>query len=298
MSNPMLSLLIENKLNGSNFPKWRENIHIALIGESASFVLTEPSPEQPSDNATKAVKEKFERWHNANNKARYFMLSSMVDTLKTRFANTVTAAEIMTQLTELFGMASIQSRFDATKKFINARMEPHQNVRDHLLQMASYFQEAQNHGAEMDQTTQVSLILNSLTPDFLPYTSNYVMNKNEQDFHTLVNDLQTYENLIGGPKKRGNKPQNSGNGNKTSNPEALVASTSKSHHKKKWKNAKKQAQAANAARNKNAGASGNTQKGKCFYCNEKGHWKSQCPKYLAKKQLKLLKLGCCLNELD
>ncbi|KAM6574522.1 hypothetical protein CsatA_022849 [Cannabis sativa] len=181
-------------------------------------------------------------------------------------------------------MASIQSRFDATKKFINARMEPHQNVRDHLLQMASYFQEAQNHGAEMDQTTQVSLILNSLTPDFLPYTSNYVMNKKEQDFHTLVNDLQTYENLIGGPKKRGNKPQNSGNGNKTSNPEALVASTSKSHHKKKWKNAKKQAQAANAARNKNAGASGNTQKGKCFYCNEKGHWKSQCPKYLAKKQ--------------
>ncbi|KAM6556011.1 hypothetical protein CsatB_003030 [Cannabis sativa] len=139
MSNPMLSLLTENKLNGSNFPKWRENIHIALIGESASFVLTEPSPEQPSDNATKAVKEKFERWHNANNKARYFMLSSMVDTLKTRFANTVTAAEIMTQLTELFGMASIQSRFDATKKFINARMEPHQNVRDHLLQMASYF---------------------------------------------------------------------------------------------------------------------------------------------------------------
>ncbi|KAM6568960.1 hypothetical protein CsatB_016945 [Cannabis sativa] len=248
MSNPMLSLLTENKLNGSNFPKWRENIHIALIGESASFVLTEPSPEQPSDNATKAVKEKFERWHNANNKARYFMLSSMVDTLKTRFANTVTAVEIMTQLTELFGMASIQSRFDATKKFINARMEPHQNVRDHLLQMASYFQEAQNHGAEMDQTTQ------------------------------------TYENLIGGPKKRGNKPQNSGNGNKTSNPEALVASTSKSHHKKKWKNAKKRAQAANAARNKNAGASGNTQKGKCFYCNEKGHWKSQCPKYLAKKQ--------------
>ncbi|KAM6593551.1 hypothetical protein CsatA_001254 [Cannabis sativa] len=62
MSNPMLSLLTENKLNGANFPKWRENINIALIGESALFVLTEPSPEQPGDNATKAVKEKFERW--------------------------------------------------------------------------------------------------------------------------------------------------------------------------------------------------------------------------------------------
>ncbi|KAM6562994.1 hypothetical protein CsatB_022992 [Cannabis sativa] len=123
MSNPMLSLLTENNLNGSNFPKWNENINIALIGESALFVLIEPSPEVSGDNATKAVKEKYERWQNANNKARYFMLSSMVDTLKTRFSKTEKAAEVMTKLTELFGRASIQSRFDATKKYINARME-------------------------------------------------------------------------------------------------------------------------------------------------------------------------------
>ncbi|XP_060960231.1 uncharacterized protein LOC133031030 [Cannabis sativa] len=136
----------------------------------------------------------------------------------------------------------------------------------------------------MDQTTQVSLILNSLTSDFLPYTSNYVMNKKEQDFHTLVNDLQTYENLIGGPKKKGSKPQNSRNSNRTNNAEAYVASTSKSKNKKKWKNAKKRAQAVKTAKNKKAAASGDTPKGKCFYCNKKGHWKPQCPKLLAKKQ--------------
>ncbi|KAM6587060.1 hypothetical protein CsatA_009665 [Cannabis sativa] len=151
-----------------------------------------------------------------------------------------------------------------------------------VLLMASYFQEAQDHGAEMDHTTQVSLILNSLTPAFLPYTSNYVMNKKDIDFHELVNDLQTYENLIGGPKKKGSKPQNSGNGNGTIKPEANVASASKPKSKKKWKNTKKRAK---AMKNKKAAASGDaTLKGKCFYCNEKGHWKPQCPKLLARKQ--------------
>ncbi|KAM6596687.1 hypothetical protein CsatA_007211 [Cannabis sativa] len=275
MTNPMVSLLTDNKLNGANFIKWRENINIALIGENAMFVLTEEALEQPGENATKAVKEKFERWHNTNNKAQYFMLSSMVDTLKTRFANTLTAAEIMSQLTELFGMASIQARFDATKNFINAWMRPHQSVHDHLLQMTSYFQEAENHGAVIDQTTQVSLILNSLTPAFLPFTSTYVMNKLELDFHELINNLQTFENLIGGPQKGGAKAPNSGIANGMAKARANIASTSKPNNKKKWKNSKKPDQAVKTVKKKKAANPDGKPKGKCFYCNEKGHWKSQ-----------------------
>ncbi|XP_030502660.1 uncharacterized protein LOC115717829 [Cannabis sativa] len=199
MNNHMVSLLTDNKLSGANFVKWRENIDIALIGENTLFVLTEEAPEQPGENASEAVKEKCEHWQNANNKARYFMLSTMVDTLKIRFANTLTTADIMNNLSELFGVASIQARFEATKNFINGRMKPHQNVRDHLLQITCYFQEAENHGAVIDQTTKASLILNSLTPTFVPFTSNYVKDQLELDFHQLINNLKTFENLIGGP---------------------------------------------------------------------------------------------------
>ncbi|KAM6587337.1 hypothetical protein CsatA_009942 [Cannabis sativa] len=60
MNNPIVSLLTNNKLFGANFVKWRENINIALIGENSLFVLIEEAPEQPGENATKAVKENFE----------------------------------------------------------------------------------------------------------------------------------------------------------------------------------------------------------------------------------------------
>ncbi|KAM6580837.1 hypothetical protein CsatA_004611 [Cannabis sativa] len=129
--------------------------------------LLTAAPEQLVENATKAVKEKFECWQNANNKARYFMLSSMVDTLKTRFANTLTAVEIMNQLIELFRMASIQARFEVTKNFINARMRPHQSVHDHLLQMTSYFQEVQNHGAVNSSESYLEQFDSSLLLDII-----------------------------------------------------------------------------------------------------------------------------------
>ena len=121
----------------------------------------------------------------------------------------------------------------------------------------------------MDQTTQVSLILNSLTPAFLPYTSNYVMNKLELDFHELINNLHTFENLIGGPQKGGSKAPNSVNANGAAKAEANIAFASKPNYKKKWKNSKKPVQAVKTVKKKKVATPGDTPKEKCFYCNEK-----------------------------
>ena len=50
-------------------------------------------------------------------------------------------------------------------------------VRDRVVKMTNYFTEAELHGALMDEVTQVGIILNSLSSDFIQFTSNYIMNK-------------------------------------------------------------------------------------------------------------------------
>ena len=48
--------------------------------------------------------------------------------------------------------------------------------------MINLIHEAEIHGATVDEKTQVSVILESLTPAFLPFTTNYIMNKLEYNF--------------------------------------------------------------------------------------------------------------------
>ena len=167
-------------------------------------------------------------------------------------------------------------------------------VRDHVLNMANYINEEELHGAIIDERTQVSIILDSLTPDFLQFTSNYVMNKLDYNVTQLLNELQTFEAI---------------STTRTQKAEANVAKTkalSSSNNKKKRKNNKgasagrpKKKQAAPKASDKKKGS-----KGKCFHCGVDGHWKRNCNKYLSelkekkKGKFDLLVLEANLVEVD
>ena len=95
----------------------------------------------------------------------------------------------------------------------------------------------------------MSIILDSLTPDFLQFTSNYVMNKLAYNVTQLLNELQTFEDIS---KTR------------TQKAEANVAKTkasSSSNNQKKRKNNKgasvgrpKKKQAAPKASDKKKGS--------------------------------------------
>ena len=77
----------------------------------------------------------------------------------------------------MFGQQSDQCRHEATCSYMNAKIKKGVSVREHVLNMNNLMHEAEIHGAPIDERTQVSIILESLTPAFSQFTTNYVMNK-------------------------------------------------------------------------------------------------------------------------
>ena len=57
-------------------------------------------------NASKNLREDYDKWVIANNKAMAYMLASIYDALRTKMEGKETAVEIIDSLQEMFGMQS------------------------------------------------------------------------------------------------------------------------------------------------------------------------------------------------
>ena len=299
-SNPIIALLAHEKLDGDNYIKWKSNINIVLICENQKFVLTEECPPEPHATASRNVREKYDSWQLANNKARCYMLASMNDVLRTKHENMETAYEIWESLSSMFGRQSDQSRHEATKAYLTTKMKKGSSVREHVLNMINLIHQAEIHGATVDEKTQVSVILESLTSDFLPFTTNYIMNKLEYNLTQLLNELQTFETISKTRSKEGeaNVAQK--------RPSSSAGRTIKRKKKKSTggSGVQPKQRAPKSGEKKKNSSKVKEPKGKCFHCGVEGHWKRNCKKYLSevkhKKQGKydLLVLEACLVKDD
>ena len=74
-------------------------------------------------------------------------------------------------------------------KYSTAKMKAGTPVRDHVMMMTNYFTKAELHRAQINEVTQVGIILNSLSVDFIQFTSNYIMNKLNYNLSQLLNEL-------------------------------------------------------------------------------------------------------------
>ena len=71
------SVLEKDKLNGSNFIDWSQNLRIVLKQEKTLEVLEQPLPVELARNATAAQRKAFEKKRNDSNDVTCLMLATM-----------------------------------------------------------------------------------------------------------------------------------------------------------------------------------------------------------------------------
>ncbi|XP_073147806.1 uncharacterized protein [Henckelia pumila] len=113
MSTSHVLALLNERLIGENFLKWKSTIEIAFVFENLKFLLTEECPPEPHLNDARTVREIYDRWVVANNKAKSYMLAGMNHVLRMKHEHAESAYEIMGYLQAMFGQQSSQFKHEA-----------------------------------------------------------------------------------------------------------------------------------------------------------------------------------------
>jgi hypothetical protein len=260
------SLLDKEKLNEHNFLDWERNLGIVLRMEGKQHVLETPIPVL-DDNSTK---EEIDEERSVRKKAEpvtCLMLATMEPTLQEQFID-MDAYSMMRQLREMFQKQSRLERFETSKAIMDMRLEKGKPVGPHVRQMIRLMGKLAKLGFPYSQQTATDTILHSLHSGFNQFKMNYNMNGWDKTLEELHSMLLTAEKdvAIVGTKK-----------------DVLMVQKDKGFKKggKQKKKTASKGKSKRIAKPKDKGPPPDT---KCFYCDGKGHWKRNCPKFLEDKK--------------
>ncbi|KAH9734858.1 Integrase catalytic domain-containing protein [Citrus sinensis] len=145
----------------------------------------------PADDAHRNQRRLYEKWQKANEMAKCYILASISNILQTKHHNLETATEIMDSLQQMFGQSTRSARQAALKGIMNSKMGKGTRVRDHVLKMMDYLNEAEIQGAQIDDNSKIDLVLESLPETFKQFKVNYNMNKRNMTLTELMNELHS-----------------------------------------------------------------------------------------------------------
>ena len=89
--NPLAKILDENRLFGPNYVYWKRNLIIVLIADKIAHVLNTESPKLALADAAEEQRDAFNKWHEANEMAKCYIMVSMTNVLQKQCQGLVTA---------------------------------------------------------------------------------------------------------------------------------------------------------------------------------------------------------------
>ena len=104
--NPVAKILDGNRLSRPNYVDWKMNLIIVLIADKIAHVLNTDSPELALADETEEQRDAFNKWHEAGEMAKCYIMASMTNVLQKQCQGLVTAQDMMLHLKEMFGEQS------------------------------------------------------------------------------------------------------------------------------------------------------------------------------------------------
>ena len=239
-------------------------MRIVLKQERKLYVLDEPLPKEPADNAPRAEKNAYEKHHNDSIDVACLMLATMSFELQNDLEN-MEAYDMIFNLKEMFQQQARQERYETTKALHSCKMAEGTSVSAHVLKMKGYIEHLDRLGFPLSQELATDLILNSLPDSYGQFVMNYNMNEMEKSISELHTMLKTAEQDIkskpghvlmvqngkGFKGKGKGKSKGKGKGKSNSQPKPKPEPKAKA-----------------------------PKEGVYFFCNEPGHWKRNYKLYL------------------
>ena len=170
-------------------------MRIVLKQERKLYVLDEPLPKEPVDNAPRAEKNAYEKHHNDSIDVACLMLATMSSEFQKDLEN-MEAYDMIFNLKEMFQQQARQERYETTKALHSCKMAEGTSVRTHVLKMKGYIEHLDRLGFPLSQELATDLILNSLPDSYVQFVMNYNMNEIDKSISELHTILKTAEQNI------------------------------------------------------------------------------------------------------
>ncbi|GJZ74530.1 ATP-dependent RNA helicase DBP5, partial [Tanacetum coccineum] len=192
----------------------------------------------------------------------------------------------ITELRSMFEKQAGVEKFDLIQSFHACKQEEGKPVADYVLKMKGYVEKLERLGYVLPQDITVGLILNGLTKDFAGFVSNYKMHNMGKTIGEIHAMLMEYEKSL--PKKA-ETPQvmmiKKGKIQKANKKSLKVKGKVIGKGKDKKVYVPKPTNPKPIAKERPA------KDDACHHCKEVGHWKRNCPVYLAELLKKKKQVG-------
>ena len=190
------NILFDNKLTGSNFMDWVQNLRIILIQEKLFYVLENSIPSEPAPDDDVAVKDAYHKHSDDYESICCLMLASMSPDLQKQYED-MNAFTMLNHLKALYDKRVRNERYDISQELFHCKMEVGSSVATHVLKMIGLIEKLEKLGFMLHHQLSVDLTLQFLPPSF----SNFVMNFNLTQLETstlpeLLNMLKTAKDSI------------------------------------------------------------------------------------------------------